>query len=212
MIHVSRARTSIFIVGSLVAAFAASLFYHEALLDRLADDAPIFSNLWPTDTLDSLRVGIETADGRHTTLAATSGNVRIVTMFYTHCIGVCPRVMQTLQQFESELDPAARQRLRVLMISLDPRTDSPAAMRALIAQRRIDQSRWIVGRTDAADVQTIASRLRIAYEPLGINAIDHDVALILVDALGTPIARSSRAGALDADFVRAVRIALGSRQ
>src|ERR1700751_3654516 len=47
-----------------------------------------------------LRVPFATVDGKTTSLAASSGQVRLVTMVYTHCPGACPLAVSTLQQLQ----------------------------------------------------------------------------------------------------------------
>lgn len=156
---------------------------------------------------DLPNVAIETADGTHLRFAATAGRVRIATMIYSHCPGVCPMTIQTLQGIEGQLTAAQRQRLGVVLLSMDPTRDTPRALRSLARERQIQSPLWILGRTSESDARAFASAAHIQYRPLSDGSIDHSTALVLLDARGQVIARTSDAGD-SSEFVEAVRRAL----
>ena len=156
-------------------------------------------------------VAIETADGTRTSLAATGGQVRIATMFYSHCPGVCPMTIESLRGVEHQLSAEQRARLGFILLSLDPARDSPGALRSLARKHGIVSSRWVLGRTSESDARAFASAARIRYRHLSDGSIDHSSALVLIDAQGRLLARTSGEG-VNTEFVTAVRSALqGSR-
>ena len=62
----------------------------------------------------------------------TTGKITLLTFFYTYCadpIG-CPLAYRTLLDVRTEMDrvPGLQQRVRFLSVSLDPTTDTPAAI------------------------------------------------------------------------------------
>ena len=152
-------------------------------------------------------VAIETADGAHTSFAATAGSVRIATMFYSHCPGVCPMTFAALRGIESQLTAQQRARLSFILLSLDPARDSPQTLRALAAERGVNLPRWLLGRTSEPDAHAFASAAGIEFRPLSDGSIDHSTALVLVDSRGHMLARTSDTGDTSV-FVGAVRRAL----
>ena len=152
-------------------------------------------------------VAIEAADGTHTSFAATAGHVRIATMFYAHCPGVCPMTIDALRGIERQLTPEQQTRLSFVLLSLDPTRDSPQALRALATERGINSRRWLLGRTSQSDARAFASAVHIQYRPLADGSIDHSVALVLVNAQGRLLARTGDAEDT-AQFVAAVRRAV----
>src|SRR5581483_12213846 len=68
-------------------------------------------------------VALETSDGTRTSFAATNGHVRIATLFYSHCPGVCPMTLETLRGIEGQLTQEQRSKLNVVLISVDPSRD-----------------------------------------------------------------------------------------
>jgi protein SCO1/2 len=168
-----------------------------------ADSPPL-----PTDSVYHLDVPLTDQDARESTFAAGRGRVRIVSMFYANCPYVCPMIVETLKRTERELDDDARARLAVLLVTLDPERDDPAALAKVAAQRKLDTARWTLARTAPEDVRKLAAVLGIQYRQLENREFNHSSALILLDADGRVLARSSKLGETDPDFVRAVSAAL----
>jgi protein SCO1/2 len=162
----------------------------------------------PTDSVYHLDVATEDQRGVAGTFAQGRGGVRIVSMFYANCPYVCPMIVETIRRTESALEPAQRERLSVLLLTLDPARDDPAALAKVALQRRLD-ARWTLARTAPDDVRKLAAVLGIQYRQLENREFNHSSALILLDADGRVLARSSTLGETDPAFLDAVRAALG---
>jgi len=152
-------------------------------------------------------VAIETAAGERTHLSATDGYVRIATLFYSHCPGVCPMTIDMLRGIERKLSAEQRSKLHFVLLSLDPARDTPARLRALATERAVNSSRWLLGRTSAADVAAVAKAAHVQYRPLSDGSIDHSTSLVLLDTGGRVLARASDVED-PAEFVAAVHTAL----
>jgi protein SCO1/2 len=152
-------------------------------------------------------VAIETADGSRTSFAATGGRVRIATMFYSHCPGVCPLTIDTLKGIDRGLTVQQRARLSFVLLSLDPARDSPGTLRSLALERGLNSSRWILGRTSEEDARSFAAAAHIRYRTLSDGSIDHSSAFVLLDESGRVLDRVSDE-ADTTEFVAAARRAL----
>ena len=162
----------------------------------------------PRDSVYHLDAPLVDQDGRALRFAALAGEVRVVTMFYANCPYVCPMIVEALKRTERELDAGERARFRVLMLSLDPERDTPAALRKVADERKVDTTRWTLARSAPGDVRKLAALLGIQYRQLENRDFNHSSALVLLDAQGRVLARSSRIGEADPDFVAAIRAAL----
>jgi len=152
-------------------------------------------------------VAMETADGTRTSFAATGGRVRIATMFYAHCPGVCPLTIDTLKGIDRELTAQQRARLSFVLLSLDPADDSPQTLRSLAVERGLTSPHWTLGRTSEEDARSFATAAHIRYRNLSDGSIDHSTALVLVDERGRVLDRVSDEGDTT-EFVAAARRAL----
>jgi protein SCO1/2 len=70
-------------------------------------------------------------------LSAERGKFVIVTFLYVHCKNVCPIIAGQLNQVLTDLPPAARDQVRVLAVSVDPKGDTHAAVARFIAEHRL---------------------------------------------------------------------------
>jgi protein SCO1/2 len=125
------------------------------------------------------------------------GQPVLVTMFYASCPATCPLIIDTLRATERELTAAQRARLRVLMISIDPERDTPAALRELAAARHIDTARWTLAGADAATVRSIAALLDVQYRRLPGGDYNHSTVIALLSPDGEIEASSATLGHAD---------------
>ena len=129
-------------------------------------------------------------------------------MFYSNCQFVCPMLIDSLRDTESKLDAGERDHLGVLMVSIDPAHDTVAVLKQKADERAIAAPRWAMARTDPASVRKLAAVLGIQYRALANGEFNHTTALILLDADGRIVARSSQLGNADPAFVLKVKQAL----
>src|SRR5471032_2348071 len=79
----------------------------------------------PGNSIYRLDATLTDATGQHFALHDMAGTPVLITMFYGDCHAACPVIIETLKRTVAALG-ADGKRLRVLMISLDPRHDTPA--------------------------------------------------------------------------------------
>ena len=131
-------------------------------------------------------------------------------MFFTSCQYICPLIIESGKAVERQLTPTQQKRLGVLLVSMDPARDNPAALKKVVDQRKLDLTRWTLAAPPADDVRAVAGVLGIRYRQLADGEFNHSSMLILVDANGRILARTEKIGTQpDPDFVAAVRKAVG---
>ena len=72
--------------------------------------------------------------GQLVSLATMTGKAVFVTFVYTHCPDVCPLIVSNLASAQRSLGAAARD-VRILAVTVDPRRDTPKAIRRFLAAR-----------------------------------------------------------------------------
>jgi len=162
----------------------------------------------PANSVYQLAIALTDQDGHDFRLADRRCKPILISMFYSSCQFVCPMLIDTLRDTESKLDAGERSQLGVLMVSIDPARDTVAVLRRKADERAIATPRWTMARTDAASVRKLAAVLGIQYRALADGEFNHTTALILLDADGRIVARSSQLGNADPAFVAKVRRAL----
>jgi len=144
------------------------------------------------------------ASGTQHGLDVHRGHPVLVTMFYGSCPMACPLLIDTMRSIERTVSPADRERMRMLLISIDPERDTAAALSSLGTRRKLDPSRWTLARTDAASVRKIAAVLGIQYRKLPDGSYNHSSIVTLLTPDGEIAAQSSELGKADPELLAAL--------
>ena len=162
----------------------------------------------PRDSVYQLPVQLVDQDGKRFEWASRRGKVQLVSMFYTSCQYICPLIVDSGKAVERQLAPAERERLGILLVSMDPKRDNPAALMSIVDKRKLDTTRWTLASPAPGDVREIAGVLGVRYRALADGEFNHTSALVLLDADGRILARTEQMGSKpDPEFVAAVRLA-----
>ena len=190
----------------LLRGIAATLLLGFAGLAGAAQPAPPL----PGDSIYQLPLPLTDSQGQTRDWRTLRGKPRLVSMFYTSCQYICPLIIESGKAVERQLTPAQQKRLGVLLVSMDPARDTPAALKKVVDQRKLDLGRWTLATPPADDVRSVAAVLGIRYRQLADGEFNHSSMLVLVDANGRILARTEKIGSQpDPDFVAAVRKAVG---
>ena len=166
----------------------------------------------PKDSIYQLAAPLTDQHGRKFDWRAHRGSPQVVAMFYTSCQYICPLIVDSGKAIEKSLPPAQRARIDLLLISMDPKRDTPAALLAVATQRKLDTTRWTLASPAPANVRAIAGVLGIRYRLLADGEFNHTSALVLLDADGRILARTEQIGSRpDPEFVAAVRRAAAAK-
>lgn len=159
------------------------------------------------DSLYRLEVDLHGHQGAQGSLDLNAGAYTLVTMFYGSCPHVCPMIISTMQEAEKTLTGEQRASLRVLMVSLDSKRDTPESLAKVAEERHVDSSRWTLASASAMDVRKVAAVLGIRFRELPDGAFNHTSEMILLDPAGLEVTRSDKLGKPAAEFVDALRAA-----
>ena len=156
---------------------------------------------FPSDSLYQLELELTDQQGRAIRFDEVARGPAMVSMFYASCPHTCPILITSMQLIERELPGEQRNQVRVLLVSLDPERDTPERLAELAARHGADLSRWIFARAAPGDVRLLAAALDIRYRKLPDGEFNHSAAVTLLDPDGRPVARTSKLGAPDPEFV-----------
>jgi protein SCO1/2 len=163
----------------------------------------------PPDSVYQLDVQLLDQAGKRQPWSAQRGKPRLVAMFYTSCQYICPLIVDSGKAIEHQLTPAERKRIGITLISMDPVRDTPKALAAVVAKRKLDTHRWTLASPRKDDVRQVAGVLGVRYRELADGEFNHTSALVLLDAEGRVLARTETMGSKpDPEFVAAVKRAL----
>lgn len=120
--------------------------------------------------------------GRAVSLSADRGRYVVVTFLYTHCPDVCPVITGNLVRV-LRTTTAQRGRLRVIAVSVDPRRDTPAAVRRYARVHRLPATfSYLIG--SKAQLSRVWAAYHVAARPLAGGTVAHSTFEMLVDPQG----------------------------
>jgi protein SCO1/2 len=121
--------------------------------------------------------------GRLVRMSSRQGGLTLVTFLYTNCPDVCPLIAEHVNTALRRLGKD-RGDIRVLAVSVDPKGDTPAAVRRFVAKHRLlPQFRYLSG--SAAQLKPVWAAYHVASDPQhGTTAVGHSSFVLLVDRQG----------------------------
>jgi protein SCO1/2 len=139
----------------------------------------------PTDKSLYLLDSQWTSDvGREIQLGALRGRPQVVALFFTHCEYACPILVSELKAIESKLSPEVLRKVDFLLVSLDSKRDTPAALAAFREKRQLARERWTLLRGSADDVRELAALLGVNYSEGARGQFEHSNLLTLLNSEG----------------------------
>jgi len=105
-----------------------------------------------------------TADvGKEVKLAALHGRPQVIALFFTNCQHSCPLIVRDMKAIEKALPINVRDRVDFLLVSIDPRRDTPEALQAFREKYRLSNEHWSLLRGRAEDVKALADMVGFNY-------------------------------------------------
>lgn len=174
-----RARPALLAIVPLVAVASPVLAQHPHHHTGMAAGDPSSDSIYALDAtfLDQA--------GRPVGLDLFRGHPVLITMFYGTCRDACPLLIADLHRIERQVPAAARADLRILLVTLDPARDKPAALSALARAHHAEDARWgFLQPRDDDTVRVVAAVLGIKYRRLADGHFNHSSVITLLDAAG----------------------------
>ena len=127
-------------------------------------------------------ISLHDAYGRPVTLAGQRGRYVLVTFLYTHCPDVCPLIAENLNAALRRLG-AERSHVRVLAVSVDPKGDTQAAVRAFVRSHRLGpEFHFLTGSRRA--LTPLWRKYDVKSVTVGGADPDHTLYVLLLDRAG----------------------------
>lgn len=172
--------------------------------------APAADAALPQSSLYALDATWTNQAGEEIVWNDSAGKARIIALGYATCKGVCPRIIADMQRIEKELTAGELERCRFTFVTLDPKNDKVAAMKALGERHKLDAARWDLLTGNEDSVLELAAVLGIRYDRLP-NGIDfaHSYLIAVIGPDGKLLHKWTEPGQGATPSVEAIRKAVG---
>lgn len=121
--------------------------------------------------------------GARLSFAALAGRPVLLTFFYSGCTTMCPLIVTDVKRIEAALTAAERERLTVVLVTIDPTRDTIEQLPAIATARAIP-TRWRLVTGDEGSVRALASTLGMTYRALPDGSFAHAALYTVLDAEG----------------------------
>ena len=126
-------------------------------------------------------------NGRPFELASLRGSPVLLVLFYGTCDSVCPVVVRDAQKVEAMLPEADRRRTRFVLVTIDPKVDTPERLLDYARRHELDLERWTLLNGSPEQVRVLANVLGFKYRPTGAGQYSHTIRIHVLDRAGVVV-------------------------
>ena len=120
-------------------------------------------------------------------LSSFAGRPTVITMAYGACRKVCSTTLRRMEELQQQADRDGVE-VNFVVVSLDPKTDTPEAWREYRKWRGLGRANWNFLTGDAAQTRNLAAHLGIGFWRYDDHVL-HDFGISLLDREGNLVQR-----------------------
>lgn len=133
-------------------------------------------------------------DGKETSLKELRGSPVVISMAYTSCAYACPMILAQMQKLEAELVKTGKKDVKFVLVSFDPKKDTPAVMKAYGEKRKLGSQWKLFTAKDDKAPREIANLLDIKYKKME-NGMDYDHSFVIAVLGADGVVKGRQVGA-----------------
>lgn len=123
-------------------------------------------------------------NGNEIVLEDLKGNIVVVAMIYTTCQAACPRLVADMRHIEKTINVKNKDKIKFLLVSIDPETDTPAKMKQFAIDNEMDGDQWLFLASNEEDTREFAATLAVNYKRISPIDFSHSNIISLFNAQG----------------------------
>ncbi len=112
------------------------------------------------------------------------GTNYVVTMIFTSCTYACPVIVNDMKKVEAELSGRELDKVKFLLVSIDPERDTPKALMNFAKQHSLDLNKWQLLTSDKSNVSDVAAVLGIKYKKETDGSFSHSNIITVLNKEG----------------------------
>lgn len=133
-------------------------------------------------------------NGKEMKLGELTGHYVFMSMFYSSCSSLCPRIVTDIKRLEAKLPGKILKKSKFVLVSLDEEKDSPAKMKAYAAKMQLNESRWILLSGSNDSIRELSAVLEVDYKKMDDGEISHSAVVNLLSETGEILAQEKGIG------------------
>jgi protein SCO1 len=143
-------------------------------------------------------------DGNTIELKSLEGNVLVMVMIYTSCKAACPRLVADMRNIETKLDKQTRKNVKLILVSIDPKTDTPERLKSFAIANKMNRDPWLFLRSTEENTREFAAVLAVNYKKISPLDFTHSNIISVFNSQGELIFQQEGLGVDNAKTVAAI--------
>jgi protein SCO1/2 len=150
-----------------------------------------------------------TQDGKDIELKSIRGNVLVMVMIYTSCKSACPRLVADMRDIESKLEKKTKQHVKLILVSIDPNTDTPERLKSFAIENKMNQDPWIFLRSTEENTLEFAAVLAVNYKKISPIDFSHSNIISVFNPEGELVFQQEGLGVNNEKTIEAINLEAG---
>lgn len=101
------------------------------------------------------------------------GKTLVMVMIYTTCKAACPRLVADMRNIETDIPKKYSKNIQYVMVSIDPKTDTPEKLKAFAIENYMDGEHWTFLQGTEESVREFANVLAVKYKEISPMDFSH---------------------------------------
>ena len=101
------------------------------------------------------------------------GDVLVTVMIYTSCKAACPRLVADMRNIEERLSKKTKKNVKMVLVSIDPNTDTPARLKEFAEENIMDKEPWLFLRSSEDNTREFAAVVAVNYKKISPIDFSH---------------------------------------
>ncbi len=123
-------------------------------------------------------------NGQHIEMKDMKGKVLVMVMIYTSCKAACPRLVADMRNIEQRLPENIKDKVKMVMVSIDPETDTPKRLKAFAIENKMNSNQWVFLRSTEENTREFAAVLAVNYKKISPIDFSHSNIISVFNADG----------------------------
>lgn len=125
-----------------------------------------------------------TQNNQNIELKELRGKVLVMVMIYTSCKAACPRLVADMRNIESRLPDDIKENVKLVLVSIDPETDTPKRLKAFSIENKMEGDQWLFLRSTEENTREFAAVLAVNYKKISPMDFSHSNIISVFNAEG----------------------------
>jgi len=145
-----------------------------------------------------------TQNNKEIELKSLKGNVLVMVMIYTSCKAACPRLVADMRDIESKLDKKTKKNVKLILVSIDPKTDTPERLKSFAIENKMNQEPWLFLRSSEENTREFAAVLAVNYKQISPVDFSHSNIISVFNEAGELVFQQEGLGVNNEKTIEAI--------